>query len=71
MPFNVPNLSFEDATVGQFVVDLRQMVGFGTLEITAKVETDLYQTSYIEATNVVTGAVHRIPEIDTWLRLVA
>lgn len=67
----VPDLTFTAAQVGDFIVDLRQRVDWGTFEITAKVDSNERHANYIEATSVVTGSVIRIPEIDFWARKIA
>lgn len=71
-PYNRPDRTFADATVGDIIVDMRQRVDWGTFEITAKVDGNAdYQKNYIEATSIVTGSVIRIPQIDFWAKLVA
>lgn len=67
--YNLPNLTFADASVDDIIVDMRQRVDWGTFTITAKVDSnDDYQKNYVEATSLVTGSVIRIPEIDFWAR---
>lgn len=70
--YNLPNLAFADAVVGDIIVDMRQRVDWGTFEITAIVDSnDDYQKNYVEATSLVSGSVIRIPQIDFWARKVA
>jgi hypothetical protein len=61
-----PNTTFADISVGDKFYDLRNMVGFGALQVSAKVEVGEEVRHYIEATNLVTGQTHRIPKRDFW-----
>lgn len=61
-----PNTDFDTITVGTKFYDLRNMVGFGVVEVTNKVSGASDATSYIVATNLVTGQVYRIPKLDFW-----
>ena len=65
-----PTRTFAAATVGDIVQDLRQRVDWGVFEITAKVSDQVEVKNYIEATSVITGAKIRIPQRDTWLKLI-
>jgi len=61
-----PNTSFDTITVGTKFYDLRNMVGFGILQVSSKVETGEESRHYIVATNLVTGQIHNIPKRDFW-----
>lgn len=64
-----PNTTFDDISVSDKFYDLRNMVGFGVLEVTEKVEVagvDGDTRSYIKALNLVTGQTHNIPKLDFW-----
>jgi hypothetical protein len=60
----VANLTFAAATVGSKFYDLRNIVGFGALQVTAKVDTGSAQK--IVAVNLVTGQTINIPKNDFW-----
>jgi len=67
-PLNRPDLTFADAEVGDFYVDLRQRVDWGAFEVTAKVDSNERERNYIEGKSIVTGSVVRVPEIDWWAK---
>lgn len=60
-----PNLSFADAAVDDVFYDLRNIVGFGVLKVTAKDATT------VTALNLVTETVVKIPAIDFWAYQIA
>jgi len=71
MAYNVADLAFADATVGNIIIDMRQRVDWGTFTITVKEDSLAVERNYIEATSVVTGAKIRIPQRDFWAKLVS